>query len=174
MAATDTVETEEKKASKLPLIIGLVLAVAGGGGGYVAASMGLLPFLGPKSPPAKAQAEQESHDSANPLMAEDSSMPDAAFVPIEPLLISLGSNAQAKHLRFRGQIETKPQHADEVQMLMPRIVDVLNSYLRAVEEKDLREPSALIRLRAQMLRRVQIVTGPGRVEDLLIMEFVLN
>jgi flagellar FliL protein len=29
-------------------------------------------------------------------------------------------------------------------------------------------------LRAQMLRRVQIVAGEGRIRDLLIMEFVLS
>ena len=54
-------------------------------------------------------------------------------------------------------------------MLMPRIQDVLNSYLRAVEVRQLEDPSALLRLRAQMLRRVQIVTGEGRVRDLLIL-----
>ena len=56
----------------------------------------------------------------------------------------------------------------------PRVVDVLNSYLRALEPSDLEANSILVRLRAQMLRRIQIVTGAGRVNDLLIMEFVLN
>ena len=58
--------------------------------------------------------------------------------------------------------------------LTPRVMDVLNSYLRAVEVSDLEDPSALIGLRAQMLRRIQLVTGDGRVRDLLIMEFVLS
>ena len=57
---------------------------------------------------------------------------------------------------------------------MPRILDVLNTYLRAVEVRDLEQPASLARLRAQMLRRVQVVTGEGRVRDLLITEFVLN
>ncbi len=57
---------------------------------------------------------------------------------------------------------------------MPRVIDVLNSYLRALETSDLADSTALVRLRAQMLRRVQIVTGGDRVHDLLIMEFVLN
>ena len=57
---------------------------------------------------------------------------------------------------------------------MPRILDVLNTYLRAVEVRDLEEPAALVRLRAQMLRRVQVVTGEGRVRDLLVTEFVMN
>jgi flagellar FliL protein len=29
-------------------------------------------------------------------------------------------------------------------------------------------------MRAQLLRRIQIVTGEGRVRDLLVTEFVLN
>jgi flagellar FliL protein len=57
---------------------------------------------------------------------------------------------------------------------MPRVIDVLNGYLRAVEPGDFDDPAILGRLRAQMLRRVQIVTGTERVRDLLIMEFVLN
>ena len=58
--------------------------------------------------------------------------------------------------------------------LLPRVTDVLNGYLRAVSVEKLEEPTALIMLRAQMLRRIQIITGEGRVRDLLIMEFVLN
>lgn len=51
---------------------------------------------------------------------------------------------------------------------------MLNGYLRAVETSELEQRAALVRMRAQMLRRVQVVTGEGRVRDLLIMEFVLN
>jgi flagellar FliL protein len=57
---------------------------------------------------------------------------------------------------------------------MPRVLDVLNSYLRAVEVAELEDPAALVTLRAQMLRRIQLVTGPDRVRDVLITEFVLN
>jgi len=31
-----------------------------------------------------------------------------------------------------------------------------------------------VRIRAHLLRRIQIVTGEGRVRDLLVTEFVLN
>ena len=67
-----------------------------------------------------------------------------------------------------------PSYEREVVHLMPRVLDVLNGYLRAVETRELQDTSALVRLRAQMLRRVQIVTGEGRVRDLLVTEFVLN
>ncbi|MEZ5673975.1 MAG: flagellar basal body-associated FliL family protein [Thalassovita sp.] len=175
MAATEQVdEGAPKKPSKLPMIIGLCLALAGGGGGYFAVTSGLLPL-------GESGGHAESHEGAAADHAPDGAghgqaetVGDIAFVPIEPLIISLGPGATARHLRFKGQIETPSQYAAEVTRLMPRIVDVLNSYLRAVEEADFEQPSALVRLRAQMLRRIQIVTGQGRVNDLLIMEFVLN
>ena len=45
---------------------------------------------------------------------------------------------------------------------------------RAVDLPEVEEPAALTRLRAQMLRGIQLVAGPDRVRDLLIMEFLFN
>jgi len=109
-----------------------------------------------------------------PSAEAPAALPAIAFVPVDPLVISLGPGARAKHLRFTAQIEVASGHQAEVTLLMPRILDVLNSYLRAVSYRDLEDPAALVRLRAQMLRRVQIVCGEGRVRDLLVTEFVLN
>jgi len=67
-----------------------------------------------------------------------------------------------------------PDYAAEVEAIRPRIVDVLNGYLRAIDIATLEDPVTLTRLRAQMLRRIQVIAGPGRVKDLLIMEFVLS
>ena len=57
---------------------------------------------------------------------------------------------------------------------MPRILDVLNTYLRAVTEEEMSAPAAITRLRAQILRRVQIVAGAENIRDILITEFVLG
>ena len=62
----------------------------------------------------------------------------------------------------------------EVSLLSPRVMDVLNSYLRVISITELSDPASLARLRAQMLRRIQIVTGEGRVRDLLVTQFVVN
>ena len=97
-----------------------------------------------------------------------------AFVPLDALIINLADPSGRRFLRFAAQVEVDPDHLTEVEEIKPRIVDVLNSYLRAVDVSDLEDPTALIGLRAQMLRRVQVVAGPGQVRDLLIMEFVLN
>lgn len=154
-----TEETAPKKKSKLPLLIGAVGALALGGGGFYATYSGLI-----GGDPA----------AATPAPTKDEAAADVAFVAVAPITISLGPQSSARHLRFASQLEVNPVHSAEVQLLLPRISDVLNSYLRAVELVHLQDPSALMRLKAQMLRRIQIVTGEGRVTDLLISEFVLN
>jgi flagellar FliL protein len=165
MADTDTEEdAPKKKGSKLPLLIGLVLALAGGGGGFYAVYSGMI--LGDGAGQA-ATADAAATGSAEPL-------PDIGFVEVEPMVISIGAPASTRHLRFRTQLEVADGYRDNVERILPRVVDVLNSYLRALRLEDLEDPAALVRLRAQMLRRVQLVTGEGRVNDLLIMEFVLN
>ncbi|MCF2871595.1 flagellar basal body-associated FliL family protein [Octadecabacter sp. G9-8] len=165
MAETDenvdkTGEDPPKKGSKLPLILGVVMAVLGGGGGFMAVQMGLI-----------GGSHEEAHEEA---VEEAEELPALAFVPMETLVINLPESATAKHLLFTAQLEVEPAYSQEVADLMPRVVDVLNGYLRAVDIAELENPTALVRLRAQMLRRVQVVVGDGRVKDILIMEFVLN
>ncbi|MCP5036726.1 MAG: flagellar basal body protein FliL [Rhodobacteraceae bacterium] len=162
----ETVEGEEetpKKKSKKPMIIGLILALGLGGGGFYAVYSGMI--FGTADPHEAVDAE---HGEA------PTELPPIAFVPLDPLVISLGGASNPRHLRFRAELEVEPAYQDDVTELVPRVLDVLNSYLRAVELRDLENSSALVNLRAQMLRRIQLVTGEGRVRDLLIMEFVLN
>ncbi len=159
-------EIEEKKPSKLPLIIGLVLALAGGGGGFFAVQSGLL-GSGSAEPEAEHAEEGEPPKELTPLG-------DISFVEVPPLTVSLGPGAQARHLRFRASLEVPAEHASDVESILPRVQDVLNSYLRALEPRDLEAQGALIVLRGQMLRRVQLVAGEGRFRDLLVREFVLN
>ena len=97
-----------------------------------------------------------------------------AFLPVEPVIVSLAGAEDNRHLRFRAELEVPSTYASEVEHLMPRVVDVMNAYLRAVEPKSLSSPGALIALRAQILRRVNLVIGAERVNDVLVMEFVLS
>lgn len=147
------------KRSKLPLLLGVVLALVLGGAGFYATWSGLL--LG-------------GHEETAPGDTAPGPLAGIAFVPLETMVISLGSASGSRHLRFTAQVEVVESAAADVALLQPRILDVLNSYLRAIDIASIEDPTAMARLRAQMLRRIQIVTGDGRVRDLLITEFVLN
>lgn len=162
MASTADAEAETpKKRSKLPLLLGLVLALLGGGGGFFAAFSGLLPGAG-------------TTQTADPAPLPPSEPLSVGFIALDPLVISLPASNGRDHLRFAAQLEVPLSVIAEVEAIKPRIVDILNGYLRAVELAELEDPTSLHRMRAQMLRRVQVVAGEGRITDLLIMEFVLS
>jgi len=158
-AAEATLEDVPRKRSKKPLLIGIVLALILGGGGFYAAFSGLI--LG------GSDVETEADHGPGPLKG-------VAFVPLETIVVSLGPDSGSEHLRFTAQLEVVDTAAADVSTLSPRILDVINSYLRAIDTASIEDPHAMARLRAQMLRRIQVVTGEGRVRDLLITEFVLN
>lgn len=157
----DIDEAEAPKASKLPMILGLCLALVGGGGGFYATWSGMI--LSSEAG-AEKPAEKET----------ESQLPDVAFVEIPAITVGVHGGTKKSHLRFGAQIEVPAAHRAEVELIMPRLVDVLNGYLRAVRTSDLEDPNALPKLRAQMLRRLQIVTGRDKINDLLIMEFIVN
>lgn len=177
--ATQAVENAPK-SSKKPLILGLVLALLGGGGGFFGAYTNGFGLLGGDSH-AEGEPAADAHGTAG-AHAETGHAPSPAtrpgaavsFVPLDPITINLGPPGESRHLRFAAQLEVPTARAAEVQHLTPRILDVINIYLRALDPHEIEEPAALVRLRAQMLRRIRIVAGPEAVNDLLIIEFVFN
>lgn len=167
MAVTTDVNPEESeeapKASKKPLILGFVLAILGGVGGFMGIKMGLIPL----GETAQHETEQDSETPA-PITE------DVVFLPLDPLTISMPPGSSRRLLRIVMQLDVVPAHAEAVEEIKPRIADILNSYLRALLVEDFEAPAAMTRLRAQMLHRVRVVAGQDAVRDLLILEFVLN
>ncbi len=166
MADTAEIDAGDAVARPARSLKGLVFGMLGGlvlgGAGFYAIYSGLIDVDG------LMKGGEAEPPAAGAVLA------DVGFVKMEPIIVSLPPGASARHLRFIGQLELVPAHVAEVQQLMPRIMDVLNTYLRAVEVADLEQPASISRLRAQMLRRIQVVTGEGKVRDLLISEFILN
>lgn len=99
---------------------------------------------------------------------------DVAFVPVDPLVVSLSPEAGPKFLRITMQIETPKGNEEIVVGVMPRLRDVLNGYLRAVDQSDLADPASMARLRSQMLRRLQLVAPDADISNILITDFVLT
>ncbi len=159
-------EANKKKGLMIPFLIGVILAVVGGGGGFWATTSG---------PLASAPAGEDLADESQGIEDGPAGAPvDVAFVELETLVITLGAEQSNRNLIFTAALEVRPEHVEEVTLLTPRILDVLNSYLRVIAVSELSEPTSLARLRAQMLRRIQVVTGSGRVHDLLVTQFLVN
>lgn len=136
-AAAEPTE-EPAKGGKGPLLIGLVLALVGAGGGFFAVSSGILPFG------AKPETHHEEAEHAKDVVYTD----DIEFVAIPSMVISFTSGGRRQLLRFGAELEITKGYKEDVETLLPRIVDVLNGYLRALEVSDIDDPLALTRLRA--------------------------
>lgn len=97
--AETTVEEVPKKRSRKPLMIGLVLALVLGGGGFYATFSGLI--LG------HSGAEAKVEHGPGPLTG-------IAFVPLETIVVSLAPNSGSEHLRFTAQLEVVDTAAADV------------------------------------------------------------
>lgn len=178
MTATAETAQQSGKSSGKGVIIGLVLALTGAAGGFYTTYSGIVSaVIGGDShaaAPSVSAPVTPEHGTTQSSATHSPATIDTEFIALEPIIINLGARGQSRHLRFTAQLEVARPHTAEVERLLPRIIDVLNIYLRALDAHEIEEPAALLRLRGQMLRRVQIVTGPGLVNDLLVMEFILN
>lgn len=154
-ATTEPDEESDAKKGGKGLIVGIVLACVGGGAAFAVTS-GMVPLsLGKAKEMASAGY-------------------DFGFVPLEPMTILLGSSGERRYLRFRAELEVDAAKKSKVEAALPRVVDVLNTYLRSLSMADIEDPSSLLTLRAQMRRRIDLVVGGDAVNDLLVMEFVVN
>lgn len=156
-AEGSTTGNSSKKGGLRPILIGLIGALALGGGGFYAVYAGLI--FAPESGSA-------------PQALSPKELP--TFLAIEQLTLSLASPEAAQHLRLSAHIEIAPGRLAEAEAFRPRFLSVMNTYLRAIEPRDLQDPAALFRLRAQLLRRLQMVAGEDLINDFLITEFILN
>ena len=155
------------------LAIAALLAVATGGGVFHGVRSGALPL--PFLERWFAEAAGSGLEGApETVSAATAAYSPGAYVRLDPLVVSLGREARADHLKVSLVIEVAPGRESEVEAAKPRLLDVLNVFLRAVDEREFEVPQSMERLRAQMLRRVQLVAPQGAVHDVLIQEFVLN
>ncbi len=153
---------QPKTRSRMPLILGVLLMVALGGGGFYAVFSGMV-----LAPAHDGEGGAKAGAPLEPL-------PDVGFVAVDPMIVTVGIGAKSRQLRFSSQIEVARGHEEEVRTLLPRVMDVMNTYLRAVDAREFEQPAALVRLRANLTRRVQLVAGGDRVRDVLVTEFVVN
>tara|TARA_R110002110_G_scaffold222301_3_gene436293 strand:+ start:140 stop:637 length:498 start_codon:yes stop_codon:yes gene_type:complete len=159
-------EGPPKKGGAKGLIVLLAVIVLGGGGGFAAGMMGLIPI------PFVGQSDADNLDPQQDTKNINQTPP--TFHSLPEFTIPLGGGATAQFLRTKLHLEIDPKSAESVRQAEPRIVDTLNIFLRAVDERDVSSILAMERLRAEMLRRVRLVTGDEAVKAVLIAEFLLR
>ncbi|MCL1628877.1 flagellar basal body-associated FliL family protein [Roseibaca sp. V10] len=152
-------ETPKKKKALLPILVGMLGACLLGGGGFYMVYSGLILSAG---------------NTAEGSSVAPQNRPAPTYMMIEQLTLSLATPGPSQHLRLSAHIEIAEGRLTDAELFRPRFLSVINTYLRAIDPSDLEDPTALLRLRAQLLRRLQMVAGEDLVNDFLITEFILN
>ena len=151
-----------KLLSKKMLMIAVpaLLLVVGGGGA------GAYFFLIKKS-----DKTQEAKAEEAPLTP-----PKVAFSDMQDILVNIQSNdGTPAYLKLGVSLELEDD-AQKAAMtpLMPRITDQFQAYLRELRLDDLKGSAGVLRLKEELLRRVNVAAAPYKVRDVLLKEMIVQ
>jgi len=155
------------KRSKLPLLLGLVVLLAGAGG--AAWYLGLLPFGGAAPEGAEAVA---AHDPTTG-MVDPSKL--GAMLALEPFIANLSDASGGRYLKTTFQLEFEADAVPhEAESRMPQIRDLLLTLLTSKSFDEIRTPAGKQNLREDIINRVnQVLDGPT-VRAVYFTEFIVQ
>lgn len=103
--------------------------------------------------------------------------PPPVFVEVPEVLVNLAGAAgeRVQYLKVKAVLEVKdePQVA-QVKPVLPRVVDLFQTYLRELRPSDLHGSMGLFRLKEELTRRVNIATAPAQVNAVLFKEVIVQ
>jgi flagellar FliL protein len=101
----------------------------------------------------------------------------ATFVEMPDVLVNLASTGSDRTQYLKVKIVLELPSANEVQQiqpLMPRVLDAFQTYLRELRPTDLDGSAGLYRLKEELTRRVNVAVAPNRVTAVLFKEIVVQ
>jgi flagellar FliL protein len=101
----------------------------------------------------------------------------AVFVDLPEVLVNLSNTGsdRTQYLKVKVVLELPdPLLMQQIQPLMPRIVDTFQTYLRELRPTDLDGSAGLYRLKEELTRRVNVAIAPSKVNAVLFKEIVVQ
>jgi flagellar FliL protein len=177
---------EEGGKKKLPLKFLIIGAVAGlvlvGGGG------GAFMMFGPHGPPGKAGAhshkakktgggeggDNKPADKNAPVVTDG---PDGVVFYTLPDMVVNMQTADGKPTFLKLKLTLELPGEDTVDIIepnRPRLQDMFQSFLRELRPEDLAGSQGSYELRMEILRRVNLVIAPAKINSVLIEEMLIT
>ncbi|HKT53683.1 MAG TPA: flagellar basal body-associated FliL family protein [Caulobacteraceae bacterium] len=170
----------KKKPPLMFIVIGAVVAVLVLGGGGAAAFF----IFGHKAPdaahatkpkkPPKKDGDKKDGDKGGAQVADG---PDGVVFYTPPdIVVNMDTpDGKPTFLKLKLTFEL-PDHdtADAIDENMPRMQDMFQTFLRELRPEDLAGSQGSYQLRMELLRRVNLVIAPAKVNTVLIEEMLIN
>jgi flagellar FliL protein len=158
----ETAETPAKKGGKGKLIllaVPVALLLAGAGLWFT----GILPHL----------LGMDKHDDKT---AEVARPVPASFVDVPEMVANLNSGThKPSYVKLSARVEVpNPADVDKVKAGMPRLQDMMQTYLREMRPEELRGSAGTYRLREELLVRANAAVAPAKVSDVLFTQMLIQ
>lgn len=154
-----------KGKRKLILIIAATLLLAGGGGAgaYFAGLFG-------------KDGDEPGTDGAAAHPAAPAITADPVFYSLPDLVVTLNAaERKPRYMKVRVVLAVNSEaDAAHVEKLSPRIIDYCQLYLRELRPEELRGTAALVRMREELLRRVNAALAPVSVREVLFTDLFIE
>ena len=172
-AAEDGEEgAKPKKGKKLIIIIVLLLLLLGGGGAGVYFSG----ILGEEKPAEEATttegeegAEGEADNAAEGEKPTDEAPASTVLLQLPEFLVNLNTGGRGvSYLKMSVMLEIpNAEMQPRIEALQPKIMDILNTYLRELRASDLEGSAGIYRLREELLMRINKAVAPDKIHNVL-------
>ncbi len=102
--------------------------------------------------------------------------PQVAFSDVPDILVNIQSNdGTPAYLKLSLSLEMDNDlEKTGMTALMPRLVDQFQSYLRELRIDDLKGSEGVLRLKEELLRRVNAAAAPYKVRDVLLKQMIVQ
>src|SRR5581483_9264428 len=102
--------------------------------------------------------------------------PQVAFADVPDILVNIQSNDGAPaYLKLSVSLELdNDMEKAGMAALMPRLVDQFQAYLRELRMDDLKGSAGVLRLKEELLRRVNVAAAPYKVRDVLLKQMIVQ
>ena len=102
---------------------------------------------------------------------------DVAYYNLPEFLVNLDTNSKSTSfikMKVTLEAESEGENTDDIDNRLPRIIDSFNTYLRTLRTSDIAGSAGLYRLREEMLLRVNKTIYPGKINDVLFREIIIQ
>lgn len=115
-------------------------------------------------------------DEENTEMAMVEEAVPPVFYDMPEFLVNISTGSgPTRYLKMRVSLEIpSAEILEDIELLMPRVVDGFQVYLRELRPEDLEGSAAIVRMKEELLRRLNLAVEPHEVRDVLFKEVIVQ
>ena len=153
---------------KLIFILAPILLIVGAAAGVY--------FTGLADPLLKMFHKDKAAAPAAETGKNGQPVPEVTFYHLPEILVNLNSSGRKQNfLKIKVDLELESAlDVPKIDLVLPRIIDNFQVYLRELRIEDLQGSSGILRLREELLTRVNSSVKPTKVNDVLFVEMLVQ